>query len=353
MKYLTPLQRRRFLQYSPLALISLLAACGRRPPGAQSPSSEATSPEAATDRLDRVTYGTNWYAQAEHGGFYQAVATGLYEQYGLEVTIEMGGPQVNGTQLLMAGAIDFYMGSGADALQAVESGIPKVTVAAMFQKDPQVLLAHPDTGVSTLADLKGRPIYVSANANNTYWPLLKNQHGFTDAQKRPYNFTVGPFLADDQAAQQGYLSSEPLKIAQEGGFDPVVLLLADYGYDPYATTIETRRELVEQNPDLVQRFVTASIAGWYSYFEDPGPGNQLIQEANPEMTSEQIDYGIVKMQEHGIVLSGDAETLGIGAMTAERWRSFFEAMVAAGVYSPTTDYTQAFTLQFVNQGKPS
>lgn len=351
MTRISQLQRRQFLHYSSLALASsLVAACGN---GTSPPpvAPEATDAESPSEPI-KVSYGTNWYAQAEHGGFYQAVATGIYQDYGLDVTIEMGGPQVNGTQLLMSGVLDFYMGSGGDAIKAVEEGIPKVTVAAIFQKDPQVLLAHPETGVETLADLKGRPIYISANANSTYWPLLKAKYGFTDDQKRPYNFTVGPFLADKQAAQQGYLSSEPLKIQQEGGFEPVVLLLADYGYSPYATTIETRRELVEQNPDLVQRFVTASIAGWYSYFDNPEPGNQMIQAANPEMSDEQIAYGLAKMQEYGLVLSGDAESLGIGAMTEARWREFFEAMVAAGVYAADTDYTQAFTLEFANQGKP-
>ncbi len=266
MTQLPGLPRRRFLHYGSLVLASsLFAACGDRAASPDETATPETSDEAspaAANGLDSVTYGTNWYAQAEHGGFYQAVATGIYEEYGLEVTIEMGGPQVNGTQLLMSGALDFYLGSGADAIKAVEEGIPKVTVAAIFQKDPQVLLAHPNTGIETVADLQGRPIYISASANTTYWPLLKAQYGFTDDQKRPYNFTVGPFLADEQAAQQGYLSSEPLKIEQEGGFEPVVLLLADYGYNPYSTTIETRREIVEQNPELVQRFVPASIAGW-------------------------------------------------------------------------------------------
>ncbi|MEB3272472.1 MAG: ABC transporter substrate-binding protein [Prochlorothrix sp.] len=340
--------RRRFLQIAAAIVASgLLVACGGSSPDAAAPVAEGDE----NTRLQAVTLGTNWYAQAEHGGFYQAVAEGIYESYGLDVTIAMGGPQINGTQLLMGGSVDFFMGQGADAVQAVIENIPKVTVAAIFQKDPQIIMAHPNQGVETLADLQGKPIYISSAANLTFWPLLKMQYGFEDSQKRPYNFTVAPFLVEESSAQQGYLSSEPFMVRNEGGFDPLVFLLADTaGYSPYATTIETRRDLVDTDPDLVQRFVTASIEGWYSYLNNPTPANLLIQAANPQMTDEQLAYSYAKMQEYGLVTSGDAETLGIGAMTDDRWQSFFQSMVAAGVYPATTDVTQAYTLEFVNQG---
>ncbi|MBF2047554.1 MAG: ABC transporter substrate-binding protein [Leptolyngbya sp. IPPAS B-1204] len=349
------MNRRRFIQYGGLAVGSgILAACASNQANQSSQSGEQqASPAAspASTELTKITYGTNWYAQAEHGGFYQAVATGIYRDHGLDVTIKMGGPQVNGTQLLMGGAVDFFMGYASDAIKAIQEEIPKITVAAIFQKDPQVLLAHPETGANSLEDLKGKPIFISAAANNTYWPFLKAKYGFTDDQKRPYNFNPGPFLADKESVQQGYLSSEPLAIRKEGGFEPLVFLLADYGYEPYSTTIECKRELVEQNPDLVQRFVDASIKGWYSYLnDDPTPGNELIKKDNPEMTDDQIKYGIEKMKEYGIVVSGDAETKGIGAMTDERWQSFFDTMSAQGVFGKDIDYKQAYTLQFINKG---
>lgn len=348
---LAAISRRRFVQYGTLALGSgIIAACGGgSQPSADTPSGD-TATASDTQELTKITFGTNWYAQAEHGGFYQAVATNIYQDYGLDVTIKMGGPQVNGTQLLMGGAVDFFMGYTADAIAAVAEGIPKKTVAAIFQKDPQVLVAHPDQGVEALEDLQGHPIFISAAANVTYWPFLAKKYGFSESMKRPYNFNPGPFLADKQSAQQGYLSSEPLAIQKEGGFEPVVFLLADFGYDPYACTIETRNEVIEQNPDLVQRFVDASIKGWYSYFEDPTPANALIQQDNPEMSDDQIAYGVEKMQEYGIVMSGDAEAMGIGAMTRDRWQSFFDTMATAGVYDPNIDFSQAFTLDFVNKG---
>ncbi|MEO0757505.1 MAG: ABC transporter substrate-binding protein [Cyanobacteria bacterium J06648_16] len=348
------INRRRFIQYSTLtAGAGILAACtspaGDSGDAAVTAESDAVGTEAAGP-LKAVSFGTNWYAQAEHGGFYQAVATGIYEDYGLDVTIQMGGPQVNGTQLLMGGAVDFFMGYTADAINAVAENIPKITVAAMFQKDPQILIAHPDQGVADLADLKGKPVFISKAANVTYWPFLAAKYGFTEDMKRNYNFNPGPFLADKNAAQQGYLSSEPLAIEKEGGFSPVVFLLADYGYEPYSTTIETRQEIVDGDPDLVQNFVDASIKGWYSYFEDPTPGNELIKQDNPEMTDEQLAYGFEKMQEYGILLSGEAEMDGIGAMTDARWQSFFETMAEAGVFDKSIDYTKAYTLEFVNKG---
>lgn len=347
--------RRKFIQYSAIALgTGLVGACtsGRQATenaATESPSA-TTSPAASGERV-KLVYGTNWYAQAEHGGFYQAVATGIYNDYGLDVTVQMGGPQVNGTQLLLGGAIDFFMGYGSDAIKAVEEGIPKVTVASLFQKDPQILMAHPDTGAESLEDLKGRPMFISSAANVTYWPFLAAKYGFTEDMKRPYNFNPGPFLADKNAVQQGYLSSEPLSIQKEGGFDPIVFLLADFGYSPYSTTIETTVEMVQTNPDVVQRFVDASIKGWYSYLnDDPSPANELIKKDNPEMTDEQIAYGIEKMKEYGIVVSGDAESLGIGAMTDARWKDFFDTMAAEGVFSKDTDYTKAYTLDFINKG---
>jgi NitT/TauT family transport system substrate-binding protein len=344
------INRRQFIQYGALAVgSSLMTACTGNQTTAQSPN--AAPSNSPTENLTKISYGTNWYAQAEHGGFYQAVATGIYKQYGLDVTIKMGGPQVNGTQLLMGGAVDFFMGYAADAIKAIEEGIPKVTVASIFQKDPQVIIAHPESGVKTLADLKGKPILISSAANVTYWPFLKAKYGFTDDQKRPYNFNPGPFLADKTAAQQGYLSSEPLAIEKAGGFKPIVLLLADSGYTPYSTTIEAKQELVDKNPDLVQRFVDASIKGWYSYLEgDPKPANDLIKVANPEMNDEQLAYGIAKMKEYGVVNSGDAVTKGIGAMTEERWKSFFDTMTAEGLFKTDTDYRKAYTLKFVNKG---
>ncbi|AUT03928.1 nitrate ABC transporter substrate-binding protein [Nostoc sp. CENA543] len=335
------LSRRRFLQYGAIFVgSSVISACTKQ--------NQATT---SSSGLDKVTFGTNWLAQAEHGGFYQAIATGIYKQHGLDVTIKMGGPQVpSGAQLLTGGVVDFFMGNGIDAFNAVAQAIPTISVAAIFQKDPQCIIVHPNTGVKTLADLKGRPMYISAGANVTFWPLLKAKFGFTDDQKRPYNFNPAPFLTDKTSAQQGYITSEPFAIEKQGGFKPQVFLIADYGYPNYTTTIETTKEIVKNKPDLVQRFVDASIKGWYSYLENPQPGNQLIKQDNPEMTDAQLAYGLQKLQEYGIIISGTAQQQGIGSMTEEKWRSLFESMVSVGLYQPNLKYQDGFTLQFINKG---
>jgi NitT/TauT family transport system substrate-binding protein len=299
----------------------------------------------------KLTMQTNWRAQAEHGGYYQAVATGLYAKQGLEVTLKPGGPQINNPQLLAASAIDFSMGSDSfNGLNFVKNNIPLVVVASIFQKDPRVLIAHPGQGNDSLAALKGKPILIASASRNNYWQFLRAKYGYTDDQIRAYTFNMAPFLADKATIQQGFLTSEPLK-AQKAGVKPVVHLLADNGYVSYATTLETRSQLVKERPDVVQRFVNATLEGWYSYlYGDRTAANALIKKDNPEMDDEQLAYSHTKMKEHGIVDSGDALKLGIGAMTDARWKEFADTMVKAGVYPADLDVTKAYTLQFINKG---
>jgi NitT/TauT family transport system substrate-binding protein len=305
-----------------------------------------------TGALEKVTFGTDWRAQAEHGGFYQAVATGLYAKRGLDVVIRPGGPQVNHAQLLAAGRLDFNMSPNSFIpLNFVRENIPMVAVAAFFQKDPQVLIAHAGQGHDSLAALKGKPIMIGGDTRVGSWLFLKSKFGYTDDQIRPYAFNVAPFLADKRAVQQGYLTSEPLTIEKAGG-RPLVHLLADSGYASYAAVVQTSLKNVRQRPDLVQRFVDASIEGWQSYLHgDPTPGNALIKRDNPEMTDELIAYGIRKMKEYAIVDGGDAKTGGIGAMTEARWKAFFEMMAAQGLYPRDMDWRKAYTLQFVTRPK--
>jgi NitT/TauT family transport system substrate-binding protein len=299
---------------------------------------------------DKVTFGLDWTAEAEYGGYYQALATGIYAKHGLDVTIQQGGPQVNHTQLLLAGRLDFNISSNSFlALNFVKENIPFRAVAGMFQKDPVVLIAHPGQGNDSFPALKGKPIMISADSRVGWWTFLKAKFGYSDSQIRPYTFNLAPFLADKGAVQQGYLGSEPFSIEQEGHFQPVVLLMADVGFQGYASMIATSDEKIEQQPDLVKRFVDASIEGWYSYlYGDPAPGNALIKQANPEMNDALIAYGIRSMKAHGILDSGDASTLGIGAMTAERWAAFYQTTSEAGVYPKGLDVTKAYTLRFVN-----
>ena len=303
-----------------------------------------------TQSLDRFVYHTDWRAQAEHGGFYHALATGLYRRAGLDVEIRMGGPQQNPSQLMLAGRVDAIMGNGFLGLNFARENIPFLVVAAMFQKDPQILMTHEGNGIERFEDMRGRPILVGAAGRTSYWPFLRARFGFTDEQIRPYTFNVAPFLADRNAIQQGFLSSEPYTAIQ-ANVRPRVFLIADAGYENYNCVIATSRRLVDERPEVLQRFVNASIEGWTQYMggTDVGAANAAIIRDNPEMTQERLDYAVRVMTEMGIVASGDATTAGIGAMTAARWTRFYETMRDAGIYAPGLDVARAFDLRFVNK----
>ena len=294
--------------------------------------------------LTKIVFGTNWYAQAEHGGFYQAIAEGIYRKHGLDVTIRMGGPQVNGLQLLLAGQMDLFMGYDIQTLKGVEQGLPLVTVAATFQKDPSVIIAHP--GVAKLEELKGRPIAISAASDTTFWPWLRAQYGFADSQKRPYAFSVQPFLVDKTLSMQGYVTSEPYSV-EKGGVKPVVFLLADLGYPPYAQTIVATKDTLAKKTDAVRRFVQATAEGWKSYLANPAPGNALIRKDNPQMPDDLLAFGLDRIRTYGIVSGGDAAKVGIMTMTDERWKRTFDFMVATGQLKPGFDYRSAYTLDLV------
>ena len=302
--------------------------------------------------LDKVSFGTNWVAEAEHGGFFQAVADGTYKKYGLDVTIVPGGPNSNNRMLLIAGKLDFFMSANTlQSFDAVANKVPLVAVAAIFQKDPQVFLTHPETKVTKLEDLKPLTLLVSKEGVASYFQWLKSEFGFSESKVKPYTFNSQPFIVNKQSAMQGYVTSEPFAVEKAAGFKPNVVLLADYGFNTYSTLIETRTEIVDKKPDLVQRFVDASVIGWYNYlYGDNKPANAMIKQLNPEMTDELLAYSVATMKEYGIVDSGDALKDGIGAMTDARVASFFDKMVRAGVVRRDIDYRQAYTLRFANKG---
>jgi NitT/TauT family transport system substrate-binding protein len=300
--------------------------------------------------LDKVSFQTNWRAQAEHGGYYQAVATGIYRKHGIECDLRMGGPQQNPAQLLLAGRVDMTMSNSFQALNFVRENLPFLCIASTMQKDPQVLMTHEGNGINSFEDMRGRPIMVGAGGRVSYWPFLRRRFGFKDEQIRPYTFNVGPFLADRMAIQQAYLSSEPYA-AMQAGARPKVFLLADAGFDNYQSTIDISQKMVNEKRDVVQRFINATMEGWSQYMagQDAAAANALIKRDNPEMDDAKIAYATRMLKENGIITSGDAERLGIGAMTHERWQSFYEGMRDAGVYPPGLDYRKAYSLDFVNK----
>ncbi len=309
-----------------------------------------TTPALAQD-LTEVTFGTNWLAQAEHGGFYQSVADGTYAECGLDVTIMTGGPQVNNKALLLAGRLDFHMGGDLlPAFLAAEQDIPVVAVMATMQKHPQVIISHPGEA-DTWEELKDLTLLIGDNGFQGYYRWMIADQGFTAEQRVPYTFNPAPFLADKRMGMQGFLSSEPYSIETEAGFEPNVFLIADAGFATYATTVETMQSTIDESPEVVECFVEGSILGWYNYlYGDNAAANELIIADNPEMSQDKIDYAIEKMIEFGIVDSGDTLELGIGALTDETVNAFYNQMVEAGVVEAGLDLSATYTTQFVNQG---
>ena len=305
---------------------------------------------APAQAQDKFTYMTNWYAQAEHGGFYQAVAEGIYKKYGLDVTIKMGGPQVNITQMMAAGQADCIMGSSdIQMMQVREGGVPVTTVAAFFQKDPQVLIAHED--VKKFEDLKGKTLLIGAQAQRGYWPWLKAKFGFTDEQTRPYTFNIQPFVADKNAAQQGYLTSEPYAI-QKAGVKSTVLMFSDHGFPAYATTVSCMEKTVKDRSKQVAAFVKASAEGWKSYLENPAAANALIKKDNPNMTDDQLAYSVAKLKEMGMITGGDAAKLGIGVITDARAKASYDFLVTAKLLDPSkVELAKTYTTEFIKDAK--
>jgi NitT/TauT family transport system substrate-binding protein len=307
---------------------------------------------AAAQAQEKFTYMTNWYAQAEHGGFYQALASGLYKKEGLDVTIKMGGPQVNGMQLLAAGQTDCFMGYDVQTFSGWAQGINAVTVAASFQKDPQVLIGHPGV-VNKMEDLKGKTILISSAANTTYWPWLMATYKLEPSQARPYTFNIQPFIADKNLVQQGYLSSEPYAIEKEAKFKPNVFLLSDYGWPPYSTTIVCMEKTVRERPKAVAAFVKASMQGWKDYLKgDPSAANALIKKDNPNMTDDKIAVGIKLLNDTGMVFGGDAAKMGVGIMTDARMKTTYDMLVAMKLLDPSkVDLKKTYTTDFVKDLK--
>jgi NitT/TauT family transport system substrate-binding protein len=301
---------------------------------------------------EKVTFGTNWVAQPEHGGFYQAVADGTYEQCGLEVEIIPGGPNVNNRALLLAGKIDFLMdGNLLQPFSSVKEEIPMVIVASIFQKEPQVIMTHPGQGLDTWESLKSVDTLLIGNGGFQSFYRWMVSIGFRDEQRKPYTYNSAPFLADKTSGQQGYVTSEPFAIKQEAGFDPNVFLLADYGFDTYSTLIATMQETIDTKPEVVKCFVEGSIIGWNSYlYGDHEAANALIQKDNPDMGDANIEFALAQLESYGIVDSGDSLTMGIGTMSAERIKSFYNKMVDAGVLEPGLDLDAVYDLSFINQG---
>jgi len=296
----------------------------------------------------KITFVTDWKAQAEHGGFYQALAEGLYAKRGLDVRILQGGPDVNVPQLLANGAADFGMGSNAFiSLNMVKAGVPVRAVMAIFQKDPQVLISHPRKDLNDLAEMRGHPVLISAASMTAFWPWLRSKYGFKDIQIRKYTYNLAPFIVDPNAIQEGYLTSEPYTVEQQAHFKPKIFLLSDYGYPGYANMVLVPQKWIDSNRAAVQAFVSATRDGWLRYLANPAAGNALIKRDNPNMTDAILAQALDKMKRFDLILSNDGHDYGLGSMSDARWKTFYDTMAGEGLYPKGLDYRKAYDLSFV------
>tara|TARA_B100001175_G_scaffold312670_1_gene319036 strand:+ start:903 stop:1832 length:930 start_codon:yes stop_codon:yes gene_type:complete len=306
---------------------------------------------SAEDNLIEITFATDWKAQAEQGGFYQALAAGLYEKNGLKVKIIQGSSNVNVPRLIASNAIEFGIGSNSFIpLNMVANKIPGKAVMAIFQKDPQIIMTHPENDIRNLEDMRDLPIMISDASIGAFWLWLKSKYGFTDSQIRKKTFSLAPFLSNKSSIQQGYLTSEPFLVEKEADFAPRVFLLADYGYPSYGAMVLASSEVITNNPEIVKAFVNASIEGWRQYiYEDPSLGNELIMLENNEMKEDILLQAIKKIRNYELVSNEISKGLDIGLMTDIKWESFFETMASNGVYEKNLKWRESFTLDFINK----
>ena len=303
------------------------------------------------DNLIEITFATDWKAQAEQGGFYQALAAGLYEKNGLKVKIIQGSANVNVPRLIASNSVEFGIGSNSFIpLNMVANKIPGKAVMAIFQKDPQIIMTHPDSDIRNLKDMRDLPIMISDASIGAFWLWLKSKYDFNDNQIRKKTFSLAPFLSNKSSIQQGYLTSEPFLVEREAGFTPRVFLLADYGYPSYGAMVLASSNVLKNNPEIVKAFVDASIEGWRQYiYDDPSLGNELIMIENNEMKEDILLQAIKKIRNYELVSNEISKGLDIGLMTDIKWESFFKTMSINGVYEKDLEWRESFTLDFINK----
>ena len=302
--------------------------------------------------LVEIIFATDWKAQAEQGGFYQALASGKYLEKGLDVKIIQGNANTNIPRLLASNSIDFGMGSNSFIpLNMVVNNIPGKAVMAIFQKDPQIIMTHSNNVIESIEDIKDFPIMIADASIGGFWLWLKSKYNFKDSQIRKKTISLAPFLNDISSIQQGYLTSEPYLYEQITGNQPKVFLMADYGYPSYGAMVLTSNNMILKNPEIVQKFVNASIEGWVDYiYGDPSLGNKLIMSENGEMTEAVLSQAIKKIRQYNMISNEISLGKNIGLMSDGQWNEFFNIMSDNGVYNKDLNWTDAYTLDFIKKG---
>ncbi|HEX2099603.1 MAG TPA: ABC transporter substrate-binding protein [Candidatus Synoicihabitans sp.] len=290
-----------------IAAAMLLGGCAREPKSG-APGTAGAPPRTA------IRLQTDWYPQAEHGGFYQALAKGFYAEAGLDVTILPGGPGPRTPQKVIGGAADIAMYRSDDIIVHAATGLPFVFLAAFMQHDPQAILVHDSSPVRTFADLDGKSVMAIPGSN---WIQYLQQRYDISFRLVPLNWGIAQFLADKTFIQQCFITNEPYYVRQQGA-QPRTLLIAGSGYDPYRGLFTTQR-FWRENREAVRAFVAASLRGWEDFMTgDPTPAKKLIAARNEQMTDEFMDYSIAAMRDHELVHGDPARGERLGLITRER-----------------------------------
>jgi NitT/TauT family transport system substrate-binding protein len=316
-------------------LVAMLMAChGSSARGNQGPADQV---------LIKVTLQADWYPQPEHGGFYTALANGYYEREGLDLTIQPGGPYVVVPQQVAAGSAQFGMASSDQILESVAAGQRLVAVAATMQGDPQGIMVRKDSPIHSFADLNGHTVAVKLGS--TWWEYLEKRYSLDKVREIPATFSVANFIADPQYVQQAFATSEPF-FAHQAGIETRVLLTRDAGYNPYRVMFTTR-DFLREHPDVVGKFVRASLQGWQDYLNAPAAAHTAIAKLNPALNSEWMMFSWQALRDGNFVTGPDASRLQLGKMEPQRWTTMYQQLKDLQIISQSFDPANAYTLQFV------
>lgn len=321
---------------------SMLWLAGCQPsPSASSSNGSGSLASSASDSL--VSVQLNWYPESEHGGVYQAEADGAYSEVGLKVDIRPGGRATPVAPELELGRVQFAFANADDVVVYRRQGMDIVAVLAAMQDNPRCILVREDSGVESFEDLAGMTL--QRQAGRPFLEFMRSRGILDQVREVPYHGSVSSLVGDSKIAIQAYCFAEPL-LAKQQGVNVRKLMVSDLGWNPYSSVLVTTGKLINEQPELVRRFVHATQKGWQDYLSDPSKGNAAILKANKHgMTAEALAFGSKEMRALAVV-DGMTSDL-IGQMSLERWTELVNEMdrlepSAAGTVKPQDCFTDQF-----------
>jgi NitT/TauT family transport system substrate-binding protein len=303
--------------------------------------------QQAVSGLTPVSLQTDWYPQPEHGGFYDAQIRGYYKDEGLDVTILPGGPYVNTAPEITSGEVQFAMGSSDNILQSVANGVPYVAVMATMQHDPQAVMVHQDSPIHSFSDLDGHAVAVRVGVATWFEYLVKRYH-LKNAREIPATYSIANFIQDPGYIQQVFVTSEPF-FARQAGVPVRTMLISETGYNPYRVVL-TSSSFLQQHPEIVAKFVRASLRGWRDYLKNPTDINAAIAKLNPAMSVAQMQFSYEALRDQHFIAGEAPGGADLGRFDPARWTSMYQQLLELKVIEKPFDPAIAYTLQFMPKG---